>query len=172
MEEWRPVPGYEGLYEVSSLGSVRSLPRIVRRGEQEVNTPGKVLKQATMKQGHASLNLCRDGVPKGVLVHRLVALAFLGDPPPGKDLVLHGPNGVSDNSVANLRWGNHKENTGDAIRDGTADFWGHSNRTKTHCPKEHPYSGDNLYIDPRGRRVCRTCKREWARRKREDRKVE
>ena len=137
-EEWRAVVGYEGLYEVSDQGRVRSLDRFY---------------------------LTRDGKPRGFLVHRLVAQAFLGSAPEGKPNVLHSDNAPDNNRVTNLRWGTQKENIQDAVDAGTADFWGHKKNPKPNCPRGHPYSGGNLYIDPRGRRVCRTCKREWARRK-------
>lgn len=154
MREWMDVPGYEGYYQVSRSGQVRSLPRVVQRGRKTVRVRGRTLRAVTMKQGHASVQLCRGGTPQRFLVHRLVALAFIGPAPEGKPLVLHGKGGVSDNSVENLRWGTYQENTDDSIRDGTADFWGHSNRPKLACPQNHPYTGDNLYVDPRGGAEC------------------
>lgn len=165
-EEWRAVVGYEGLYEVSDQGRVRSLDRFyLRGGEVRVPVRGRVLKAHEMPSGHLSLHLTRDGKPRGFLVHRLVAQAFLGSAPEGKPNVLHSDNAPANNRVTNLRWGTQKENIQDAVDAGTADFWGHKKNPKPNCPRGHPYSGGNLYIDPRGRRVCRTCKREWARRK-------
>lgn len=164
-EEWRPVVGYEGSYEVSDQGRVRSLDRTYLRGTTRVVIRGRLLKFVTTRSGHLSLHLSIDGVTKGFLVHRLVALAFLGPPPTGKPYVLHGPGGPADNRLSNIRWGNAAENMEDAVKDGTANFWGHVTNPKPNCPQGHPYEGDNLYIDPRGRRVCRACKREWARKK-------
>lgn len=165
-EEWRPVVGWEDYYSVSSTGRVRSDTRKILRSNGVPQTiPMRVMKQVENKLGYKSLHLTRDGKPVGWQVHRLVAFAFLGEPPEGKNLVLHGLGGPGDNSVENIRWGNHKENMQDAEDEGTANFWGHKTNPKYNCPSGHPYEGSNLYIDPRGRRVCRTCKREWARRK-------
>lgn len=165
-EEWRPVVDFEGLYEVSDRGNVRRLPGVIVRSNGAPQTiPQRDMKTVTTKHGYKSLHLSKDGVATGHLVHRLVARAFLGEPPLGKELVLHGQGGPGDNRVENIRWGSYLENMKDAVKDGTADFWGHKRNPKPNCPAGHPYSGQNLYVDPGGRRVCRTCKREWARRK-------
>lgn len=172
-EEWRPVVGYEGLYSVSNEGRVRTEERVIVRSNGVPQTiKVKIRTLTTRPGGYKSLHLTRNGVSEGWLVHRLVALAFLGAPPVGKELVLHGSEGSGVNRVENLRWGSHLENMQDAVEEGTANFWGHKTNPKPSCPQGHLYEGSNLYIDPRGRRVCRTCKREWARKKygyREDR---
>lgn len=160
--------GWEGFYSVSSEGRVRTEERVTVRSNGVPQTiKSKIRTLTTRPGGYKSLHLTRGGVSEGWLVHRLVALAFLGPPPEGKELVLHGSKGPSINEVSNLRWGDHKENMRDAVEEGSANFWGHKTSPKTSCPQGHPYKGDNLYIDPRGRRVCRACKREWARKKHE-----
>lgn len=154
-EIWAPVVGYEGLYEVSSLGRVRSLDRVekthtaksshVRKGRM------KVLREN--RYGYIRVSLYRHGQSKTFSVHRLVAMAFLGDPPPEKPLVLHGNGDRSDNIVSNLRWGNQSENILDAVRQGT-----HSESRKTQCPRGHDYSAENTYRNPtNGHRRCLTC---------------
>jgi hypothetical protein len=109
-EVWLPVPieGYEHLYRVSNLGRVWSV------------RANRCLKDSDRADGHRQVNLCRNGKPRSFQVHRLVALAFIpNDDPAGKPLVLHGPNGVTDNSAANLSWGDHAQNNGpDKVRDG------------------------------------------------------
>ena len=154
-EEWRPVVGYEGLYEVSSFGRVRSLDRQVRRPHTgPYLKPGRILKLGTHRQGYRLAYLAREGSERAVKVHRLVAEAFIPNPQ-NKPCVLHGRNGVSDNSVQNLRWGTQSENNLDTVRDGN-----HRSSTKTHCPQGHEYSEDNTYVHPRtGARRCRTCAR-------------
>ena len=165
-EEWKPVVGWEGLYEVSSHGRVRSLDRVVVRSNGHPQTvKGCLLGQSERRSGHKSLHLSRGGKARGYLVHRLVAEAFSGTPPVGKFYVLHSNGVPGDNQASNLRWGDQKDNMADAVRHGTSDCWGHKKNPKPDCPQGHPYSGDNLYMDPRGRRVCRSCKREWARQK-------
>lgn len=117
-EEWRPVVGYEGLYEVSSFGRVRSLRRPPGRPG---NPGGKILRLIPMgHHGHYRLavGLSRDGKRKCGPVHRLVAAAFLGPCPEGLQ-VRHGPGGAYDNRPANLSYGTSLQNNLDKHRDGT-----------------------------------------------------
>ena len=122
VELWRDIPGYVGSYQVSSLGRVRSLPRVisvydsVRRISYARPCPGKILRQAVCdKAGHVSVHLgkyCR-----GIPVHQLVMLAFQGYPPPGLE-AMH-LNGIpTDNRPENLRYGTHSENMTDMYRKG------------------------------------------------------
>lgn len=103
MEAWKPVLGWEGLYEVSDAGRVRSLHR---------PTPA-VLKPTTMKSGHHQVMLCRDGLRSGRLVHSLVLEAFVCRRPPGKQS-LHRNGRPACNTLDNLRWGTRRENIEDA----------------------------------------------------------
>ena len=123
-ELWKPVPGWEGLYEVSDQGRVRSVQRTViryhlgTRVEQPVKA--RLLKLCLNSSGYICVNFWRKGKQHMQRVHRLVALAFLGEPPPGKPWVLHGRGGHRDNRVSNLSWGDPKQNAGaDRLRDGT-----------------------------------------------------
>jgi len=109
-ELWRPVVGWEGLYEVSSLGRVRSLPRATTRG--------RVLKPARNVHGYWFVALCCNGKPKTRPIHSLVAEAFIGPRPAGMD-VCHGSNGKDDNTPANLSYGTRSQNMRDCVRDGT-----------------------------------------------------
>lgn len=77
-EEWRPIPGYEGLYSASTLGRIRS-----DRADSGRTWPGRVLHPAPNRKGYLQLVLCRDRVQKTLKVHALVAAAFLGPCPPG-----------------------------------------------------------------------------------------
>jgi len=109
-ERWLPVGGYEGLYEVSDLGRVRSLPRF--------HAGGRVLKPGTSGP-RAMVGLCRDGRSRTFAVHILVARAFLGPCPDGME-VCHGPAGRLDNRLTNLSYGTKFKNNGeDKRRDGT-----------------------------------------------------
>lgn len=113
-ERWLPAVGWEGLYEVSGLGRVRSLPRL--------GTYGKILKPqggARHRRRYLTVGLTRDGKTSSVSVHVLVARAFLGPVPTGLE-VCHGPGGSLDNRAANLSYGTHAKNAGpDKHRDGT-----------------------------------------------------
>ena len=119
VEEWRPVAGYEGFYEVSSLGRVRSLERIVMRSDgRTCRVAARFMRFRKKPWGHLIVTLCRNARYRTFYVHQLVAIAFLGPIPEGLQ-VRHGPQGVADNSVSNLSYGTPKENQADRKRDGT-----------------------------------------------------
>jgi len=117
-ENWKDVVGYEGMYQVSDLGRVRSLDRVVndcvgrtRRSKGRVLTPG------VMSSGYLLVVLCVTSTQTSHLVHRLVASAFLGPCPEGHE-VRHGPTGKHDNRAKNLQYGTRSDNYKDKIRDG------------------------------------------------------
>ncbi len=115
-ERWLPVVGWEGLYEVSDLGRVRSLPR---RGGNNRIYGGQILKHyiGSGTRGYPVVGLSRDGVQGNHLVHRLVLGAFVGPCPEGQE-ARHGPAGKTDASLANLCFGTRSENIRDRVRDG------------------------------------------------------
>lgn len=101
MENWVPIDGYDGLYEVSDAGMVRSLKR--------TTTSGRVLSQRAGTGGYLNVCLCKNNRKKTFVVHRLVARAFL-DNPEGKPEVNH-KNGIrTDNRAENLEWVTRGEN--------------------------------------------------------------
>jgi hypothetical protein len=118
MEMWKSIPEFDG-YEISSHGRVYSKAREVKRGTGTLKIQGKMLKPSTLKKcGHRYVNLRKDGKYTSMYVHRLVALAFIGDPPDGKPQVAHWDGDPSNNNLSNLRWVSAKENSQDAIRLG------------------------------------------------------
>ena len=103
-EQWKPVVGYEGLYEVSSLGNVKSLAREVvgYRGSTYM-TKERILKPGL--QRYPLVTLSKDSTQKSHRVHTLVAEAFLGPKPAGRDYTVdHINRDKKDNRVENLRW--------------------------------------------------------------------
>lgn len=99
MEEWRGVIGYEGLYEVSSLGRVKALAKIDSSGKSRKE---KIL-NPSMSHGYLVLVLVNNSVRKNRSVHSLVAESFLGHIPNGHTLVVHHKNNIPlDNRVCNL----------------------------------------------------------------------
>ncbi|AKL88362.1 HNH endonuclease [Gordonia phage GMA6] len=94
---------------------------------------------------------------KSVLVHRLVAEAFLGAPPSDKPLVLHRDGNPLNNKVTNLKYGTSSENRLDSVSHETCPW-----SRKTHCPQGHEYTPSNTYIY-KGTRACKECRRETAR---------
>jgi hypothetical protein len=111
-EEWRAVPGYEGLYEVSSHGRVR------RSSKSRMAPAGFVLKQRKTWDGYLRCGLCKRQRYWHVKTHRVVALAFLGPPPFPKAHVAHFDGDKTNNHLSNLRWATAAENEADKRRHG------------------------------------------------------
>jgi hypothetical protein len=152
-EEWRPVVGWEGFYEVSSLGRVKSLSRQAphyRGGTSLI--PESILKPDTSSY-YLRVTLFRGERKERPSIHRMVCESFNGPPPYGKPWVLHRDGNPRNNLPENLYWGTPKQNMEDKKRHGR-----NHELNKTHCPQGHPYSGENLYVVPRsGKRQCRKC---------------
>lgn len=111
VEEWRPIPNYEGLYETSNRGRMVSLR--ANRGKMR----RKILKTPPGNRGYLQVNLYRDGKPRVHNVHRLVAIAFLPKPP-NCDVVRHLDGNPRNNNLENLAWGTQKDNVDDTVRCG------------------------------------------------------
>ena len=95
-EEYRKIEGFEN-YEISNLGNVRNM------------TTGKILTQQKRNDGYKHLNLTSNYKIKGVLIHRLIAVAFIPNPD-NKPNVDHIDNNRSNNDISNLRWCSQQEN--------------------------------------------------------------
>jgi len=170
-ENWLPIPGHEGYYEVSDQGRVRSLDRIITtKLGARLPLKGQVLKAKLMpgRSRRWQVQLSRTGHHRYVYVHTLVLEAFVGARPTGMECCHNDGNG-DNNALQNLRWDTHSSNEYDRARHGT-----HTNSSKTHCPQGHEYTPDNTLIKPsEGRRRCRTCVqkagREYARLRRHQR---
>jgi hypothetical protein len=122
LEQWKPVLGYEGLYEVSDQGRVRSVDRWLncRDGQRQWHR-GKLLKQldnGNGYQGVALSNTCKGTKPKRFYVHFLVLDTFVG-PRPDKHQAAHGDGDRSNNRLSNLRWATVSENIADKLKHGT-----------------------------------------------------
>lgn len=130
MTEWRSVPSWEGLYEVSDSGQVRSLDRIVflSSGQRQLRR-GRILRiHSNGSKGHLKVWLTRGvGERSHHYVHTLVLEAFVGPRPTGAQ-GLHWDDDPTNNAVSNLRWGTPGENLLDCVRNGN-HFWAN----KTHC---------------------------------------
>jgi len=121
-ERWLPILGYEGIYEVSDLGRVRSLDRKVRRPNGQVHhLRGKIRIPSDNGHGYPALTLNRDGVKTCFKIHVLVARAFLGPRPPGKE-VAHWDGDRANPKLKNLRYATPIENQADRDRHGTRLF--------------------------------------------------
>lgn len=154
-ETWCPVPEFEGRYEVSDQGRVRSLDMRIGAGSPTGTRllRGRVLKQYA-DQGYARVVLTVNGKRHMRTVHRLVAAAFLGPRPDGME-TCHNNGDSLDNRVENLRYDTHSENQLDVVRHGR-----HNAAKRTHCKHGHEYTPENIYRRPGTRaRLCRECRR-------------
>lgn len=116
MENWKAVVGYEGLYEVSDLGKVRSLSF---RNRNVAIDRIKILAQSKLPSGYLRVSLCRDNTRRDQFVHALVLNAFVGQRPTDNEAA-HRNGRPSDNRLANLRWATRRENNvDDKIAHGT-----------------------------------------------------
>jgi len=105
MEIWKDVVGYEGIYEVSSVGSIRTKIGKVTSNARYKNRIWKqrVLKLKTDKQGYKRVSLYKEGKSKDFLVHRIVAKAFIENPS-NFNIINHKDGVSSNNHVSNLEW--------------------------------------------------------------------
>jgi len=151
-ERWLPVPGYEGHYEVSDMGRVRSLDRVLpMNGSKGRRYKGRMLKPSNAGHPHVALVHPDLGI-RTWTIHRLVMLAFVGPLPEGLT-TRHLNDDKCDNRLSNLAYGTYSENMLDRVRNGI-----HHQSVKTVCKEGHPLTAQNTYRYPDGRRECRTCR--------------
>lgn len=115
-EEWRTIPSLPA-YSVSSTGRVRR-DALTYGGGGSVRTPTGTLSQRALPSGHRQVTVSIENQPRTLLVHRLVAEAFLPAPPAGKDCVCHHDDDPSNNRPDNLFWGSKADNSADMVRKG------------------------------------------------------
>ena len=135
-EQWLPVVGHEGAYEVSDQGRVRSLDRNIIGGRGGVPTfrKGTILRLAVHpKTGYQYCSIAS----RTQLVHRLVLAAFVG-PCPEKHEACHHDGNPCNNAAENLYWGTSSANEYDKVRHGT-----HNHSRKTHCKNGCEFTPEN-----------------------------
>jgi NUMOD4 motif/HNH endonuclease len=143
-ERWLPVAGYEGLYEVSDLGRVRS----VRRS----STSGRILKPWTDSNGRRCVKLSKGSVEKTKRIHQLEARAFLGPCPEGHE-TRHLDDDHGNDVLSNLAYGTSTQNKDDMVRNGR-----HYEAARTHCDHGHEYTRASTRIRVRNGRESRECR--------------
>ena len=132
MEEvWKPVKGYEGLYEVSNIGRVKSLDKYVQNNSKLQHRPERILKPGG--KSYSVVALCKEGKISGKTVHRLVAEAFIPNPE-NKPQIDHIDTNPKNNHVSNLRWVTRSENLLNPI----------SHKRSSESTMGHPYWGRPL----------------------------
>jgi len=113
MEIWKDIEGYEGYYQVSDLGKVRSLNRVVAHIKNgPTKYKGRLLKPGLNNKGYKQVNLCRTRKSKMRTVHKLVAEAFLSNPE-NFPIVMHLDDNPLNNMPSNLKWGTQQDNMAD-----------------------------------------------------------
>lgn len=154
MEEWKPVVDH-GFYEVSSLGRVRSIERVISANDgRKIRYSQRILRQNPDTSGYLQVVLCDHGKRKTRLVHQLVMEAFSVDGKPDNTEVCHRDGKQTNNTVENLRYGTRSSNAVDKIIHGT-----HNMSRKTECKRGHPLIEPNLmaYALKKGNRACKSC---------------
>ncbi len=112
-EVWRDIKGYEGLYQVSNLGKIRSLRCWTGRIYLVRN---KILNPSKNQKGYLQVQLCKNGKRKQCLVHRVVAEIFIPHYDEKQDIVNHIDGNKLNNIVENLEWCTQKQNVQHAIK--------------------------------------------------------
>lgn len=117
-EQWKQVAGFEGLYDVSNFGRIRSLPR--------GTISGRIMSVALKKVKYVSIGLCKNGVQYRRKLHRLILAAFVGPCPDGME-GCHNDGNPSNNRLDNLRWDTHQNNMMDSWNNGRESLKGSRN---------------------------------------------
>jgi len=178
-ERWLPVPTWEGYYEVSDHGFVRSLPRFVNgRGGSRRLVPGRILKPSYSNSGgYPMVNLTLGERTEGRYVHDLVLRAHVREPSEGEE-TRHLDRDASNaalwaaDGTQRLIWGTSSENKFDEVRHGT-----HYEGSRTHCDNGHELADDNVWIEYHEdgtfkARRCKACNRDRATKQRAKRKTD
>lgn len=155
-EQWRDIPNYEGYYQVSDHGRVRSLDRtVINRNGVFQQIRGKVLAPGLHTAGYPQVVLHKNGKGKIRTIHTLVMEVFVGPRPKGME-VRHLDDDPTNNHISNLTYGTPTQNRLDSVRNGT-----HFEARQTHCQRGHAFTESNIIIQSNGRdRKCRTCNEE------------
>lgn len=126
-EEWRPIVGFEGFYEVSNAGRIRSVDHLLESKTDSIgrkmpakSIKGRMISQRLHQFGYFVVTLSKNGNRYTRTVHKLVAEAFFGVRKSG-DVVRHLDGNPQNNNVSNLAYGSQKQNMQDAIKHGTVE---------------------------------------------------
>ena len=115
MEEWKDIKGYEGLYQVSNLGRIKSIPRAVCNGFNTRHIKERIRVQVKSKSGYMNVGLNKDGKFTRFRVHRLVAEAFLPNPHNYVE-INHKDEDKANNHITNLEWCGREKNCNHGTR--------------------------------------------------------
>lgn len=156
-ELWAPIPSYEGYYEASTAGQVRSIDRLIyyKDGRTRLH-PGRLLSPTPhVRSGHLIVKLWMANLETPRYVHQLVLESFVGPCPPNME-GRHIDDDPANNNISNLCWGSRRENMLDRQRNGIDH-----GRNKVCCPRSHLLVLPNLVGKDlrKGHRSCLACAR-------------
>ena len=145
-EIWKDIKGYEGYYQVSNLGEVRSVDRVKWNGVKYVHIKGRILKKSDDRHGYYHVSLSKDGKVKKKKVHKLVAITFLENL---DDLycINHIDGKKKNNNVNNLEWCSSSENNKHA--------WDEGLKKSSSKQKEKAKSFIKLGMNKKKRIICK-----------------
>lgn len=140
-EIWKDIPGFEGYYQASSLGRIRSIDRYIFNNRNGLNIKckikGKILKLNESKSGYYQCTICKNGIKKQCNIHRLIGITFI--PNPDNKTCINHKNGIkTDNSIGNLEWCTRSENDIHAFKNGLRipySHWTGKKFSKSHRDK-------------------------------------
>lgn len=162
MSEWRPIQGYEGLYEICDDGRVRSLERTVidNLGRPHPIEGRTLIPTPTRRPKHLRVGLSRDNKTHNRFIHQMVLETFVSPRPTGL-IACHRDGDVNNNCVSNLYWGTYRDNYLDAVEHGT--HWNVNFQYAPTCQRDHEMTPENTYWygrtgRPKTGRQCRKCK--------------
>src|SRR5580765_235706 len=117
-EEWRDVPGFEGLYQASNTGLIKSLERIVENSHTGYKPGKKTIKERILRPSiTGSISLCKDGKSYSFHLANVILRSFIG--PPSNEAernARHLDDNTKNNNLSNLAWGSHQDNYNDGVR--------------------------------------------------------
>lgn len=143
-EHWKDIKDFEGLYQISSFGRVRSLTRkVAHKRNKFITLNGQIILPGKQGAGYHQAKLNKNGKETARYVHRLIAIAFI--PNPYSKPCINHKNGIkTDNYIENLEWCTYKENNHHAVEIGLLNFNNVSHESK--CKKINQYSLDGKLI--------------------------
>jgi len=114
MENWKPIKGFEGLYDISDFGNIRGYRKAINGKQMLFTTPQQPITPCNDKNGYKIVRLWKDKKPYSKRVHRLALETFIGECPNGMECC-HKDNNKENNKLHNLTWDTHRNNQ---VRDG------------------------------------------------------